>query len=107
MGRRSELGLLTLDELIDALGEMRASGVPGVAAVILAKDSEGNGFSPVAAGFDAEEMRELDCSIGWYRPESTWSGEFWTAGDVDADPEDDHPEPGPDDIPAVCLWPTN
>lgn len=58
--------------------------------VVMSKDGEGNGFSPLA-----------DMGAGLYEPDSTWSGEFNT-----------HNPEGTRRIPkkrqnALCLWPTN
>lgn len=58
--------------------------------VILAKDGEGNNFSPVA-----------DHGIGEYTPESTWAGEYRHEGD-----ENDG-GCSPDDTNCVVLWPVN
>jgi hypothetical protein len=57
--------------------------LPPEAIVVLAKDSEGNDFSPLA-----------DHGTGTYTPRRPWSGEFT-------------PDPAGDSFPAVCLWPTN
>jgi len=53
---------MTLDELRKALASMRH--LPGDTPVVLQKDAEGNGYSPLAGG---EE--------GMYLAHSTWSGE--------------------------------
>jgi hypothetical protein len=58
---------------------------PDEAIVVLSKDAEGNGFSPLPDGDGL--------SVGRYVADSTWSGEF--RGD------------DPDEVVAVCLWPTN
>lgn len=59
--------------------------------VILAKDGEGNSFSPCAA-----------YGVGQYVPDSTWSGELRseevTKGDGGCKPKE---------VNAVVLWPTN
>ena len=52
------------------------------AMVVMSKDSEGNGFSPL-----------YENSTGRYEAESTWSGEYH-------DDREDLPK-------CVCLWPTN
>ena len=72
---------VTIGLLIAAL-----QALPPAARVILAKDAEGNGFSPLNLA------EGPDVSLGTYIPDSTWSGEFQT-GDVAPD--------------AVCLWPVN
>ncbi len=53
--------------------------------VILSKDTEGNGFSPAANEY----------SVGWYEPETAWSGEF---------NENLYDE---NSTPALVLWPVN
>lgn len=58
--------------------------------VVLAKDSEGNGFSPLAEG-----------ELGLYVPESGWSGDVPHPDDA-AGYQD---EPGAES--AVVLWPVN
>lgn len=55
--------------------------------VVLSKDVEGNGYSPLAG-----------TSIGHYEPDSTYSGEF-------TDPDDEDYVQGSSN--AVVLWPTN
>lgn len=72
---------VTVADLIVAL-----STLPPAARVVLAKDAEGNGFSPLNLA------EGPDVSLGTYIPDSTWSGEFQN-GDVAPD--------------AVCLWPVN
>jgi hypothetical protein len=64
----------------------------GTCEVVLAKDSEGNEFSPLE---DLESRR--------YVPDTTWSGYL-----VD-DPEDDDVEEEEynDAVDAVVLWPVN
>ncbi len=57
------------------------------ALVVLSKDSEGNGFSPVT-----------DVDPSHYIPFNKWSGDV-----IDTDDVDDHP----DAVACVCLWPTN
>ncbi|MFE7717551.1 hypothetical protein ACFU44_00745 [Nocardia rhizosphaerihabitans] len=60
------------------------------ALVVLAKDEEGNAFSPLAY-----------IEPGYYTAETTWSGEFFT--ESNELPE----EPGVPDVCAVALWPIN
>lgn len=55
--------------------------------VVLARDPEGNGYSPL------DELCEA-----FYRPENTYSGEL-------VDEDEDVVEPT--DKPCVVLWPTN
>lgn len=71
---------MTVKQLIEKLSEL-----PPETLVILQKDGEGNGYSPLA-GVD----------LGTYRPDSTWSGER-------IDPE--NKEPG--DKAAAFLSPVN
>jgi hypothetical protein len=70
-------------------GQLRAwlAGVPDNAPVVLSKDAEGNGFSPLA---------ECEPSAR-YVPESTWSGYV---------PCSDEADPGGTER-VVMLWPTN
>jgi hypothetical protein len=49
--------------------------------VIVSKDGEGNGFSPMIQEF----------SVGFYEADSTWSGEFRT-GEPDPEDEDEEKE---------------
>ncbi len=61
--------MMTVGELLETLQEL-----PPETQVILQKDSEGNGYSP------------LSCSgMGFYVPESTWSGYVY---DIDWSPSD-------------------
>lgn len=73
---------MTLDEL---RAQLAALDLPGDTLVVLAKDGEGNDFSP---------LDEVDAAR--YRADSTWSGERHSTEDED-----------PDAIPAVFLWPVN
>lgn len=59
--------------------------LPGDLQVIVSKDAEGNGFSPV-----------YEHSVGKYMAECDWSGNFYAHDDDDAEGE-----------PCVVLWPTN
>ena len=70
----------TVGTLIAILSEL-----PQDAEVVMSKDQEGNGFSPYWA-----------FSRGYYKPTTTWSGEFET-----------HDSATDREINAVCLWPTN
>ena len=74
---------MTVGELCDAL-----DGLPADLEVVMSKDGEGNGFSPLA-----EVERDAR-----YLADSTWSGERIT---------DDEWDNYPDAKPVVCLWPTN
>lgn len=62
------------------------------ADVIMAKDAEGNSFSPFSG----------DHSEGLYVPKNTWSGNYYSYEDAENDEEAQ--EEGVD---AVVLWPTN
>lgn len=74
------MSALTVRDVIEQL-----SGVANLdAEVVMSRDAEGNGFSPL------EQM-----TIGWYVAETTWSGEF-------SDEEE-----GEGTEAAVCLWPVN
>ena len=68
--------------------------------VVISKDGEGNGFSPLA-----------DVSTGAYRAESTWAGEIGLEP-VDLTPAMKRNGYGEEDViedgkPALVLWPTN
>lgn len=66
--------------------------VPDDMPVILQKDAEGNGYSPLSS-FDTECV---------YEPETTWMGEVY-----DAEPEDDDSYVPEDGTPVVLLGPVN
>ena len=86
---------MTIDELRQQLAEL---DLPGDTPVILSKDAEGNGFSPL-----------VEAETAMYAADSTWSGERYmtdqqrqetgTPDDYDAAPDDA--------VPALFLWPTN
>jgi len=65
---------MKVSELKQAIADL-----PDDMEVILQKDAEGNGYSPLS-GADADAV---------YRPDSTWSGEVydtnWSAGDAAMD----------------------
>lgn len=75
---------MNVKELRDALYDY-----PDNLEVILQKDAEGNGYSPLAGAADA-----------MYQAESTWSGEAIHSDDYD-------PEDYPDAIKVVVLWPVS
>lgn len=86
---------MTLTELrkhLDALN------VPGDTLVILAKDAEGNGFSPA-----------VEVEVSMYAADSTWSGErYMTEEERQATDEPDEYDEAPEGaVRAVFLWPTN
>jgi hypothetical protein len=67
---------------------------PDDAIVVLSKDAEGNGFSPLSAPLGS----------AWYVPESTWSGEVFPIG---PDADGDIYEPDGQELFAVVLDPIN
>lgn len=95
-------------ELIAQLSELDPN-----TTIVQSRDAEGNGYSPTS-----------QLAVGFYRPESWWdadkkreafstyAGEFHQPLD-DEDraggrySKEDEYEPQPEDVPAVCLWPTN
>ena len=66
--------------------------VPDDMPVILQKDAEGNGYSPLSS-FDTD---------GVYEPESTWAGHVY-----DAEPEEEDHYVPEDGTPVVLLGPVN
>lgn len=86
---------MTIDELREQLD---ALGVPGDTLVVLAKDAEGNDFSPAS-----------EAEVSMYAADTTWSGErYMTEADRQATGEPDEYSEAPDDaVRAVFLWPTN
>jgi len=86
-------GALTVADLQAALALL-----PSDMLVVLAKDGEGNGFSPLAATESA-----------LYLAENTWSGEFYMTEDDRQGQEDpdEYSEAPADAVPALFLWPVN
>lgn len=86
---------MTIDEFRRQLAEL---DLPGDTPVILAKDAEGNGFSPL-----------VEAETAMYAAESTWSGErYMTDAQREETGDADEYEAAPDDaVNAVFLWPTN
>lgn len=86
---------MTLAEL---RAQLDALNLPDDTPVILAKDAEGNGFSPL-----------VEADPGMYLADTTWSGERYLTEEqrlVETNP--DEWSQAPDDaVPAVFLWPTN
>jgi len=77
----------------------RLAGIPDDTLVVLAKDGEGNGFSPLSLGADGR------LGVAWYVPESTWAGDVY---DLTPDPDDpDGYEQDGSELFAVVLDPTN
>jgi hypothetical protein len=72
------------------------------ATIVMSKDAEGNGFSPL------EELNQ-----GIYNPLSTWAGEFWHVTRLNHLPTDEELaeqglSPRPENVElAVCFWPVN
>lgn len=88
---------MTLDEAIKQLSDLRDE-LGGDVLVVLAKDGEGNGFSPAC---------EIEHAM--YAAETTWSGERYMTevqrqAEEDPDDYDEAPEGA---VPAVFIWPTN
>jgi hypothetical protein len=86
---------MTIDELRKRLDDLN---MPGDTPVILSKDAEGNGFSPL-----------VEAEVAMYAADSTWSGErYMTEEDRQATGEPDEYAESPEDaVRAVFLWPTN
>jgi hypothetical protein len=86
---------MTLAELRQQLA---ALNLPDDTLVVLAKDGEGNGFSPA-----------VEAIPGMYLAETTWSGEHYLTEEQRlAEDDPDEYSAAPDDaVPAVFLWPTN
>lgn len=61
--------------------------------IVMSKDEEGNGYSPLPENF---------YSIGYYQPENTWSGEFYTQQDIDDEFGDVSKS-----VKAIAIFPTN
>jgi hypothetical protein len=86
---------MTLAEL---RAQLAALDLPDDTIVVLAKDGEGNGFSPA-----------VEVEHAMYLAESTWSGDrYLTEEQRQAETDPDNWSEAPDDaVPAVFLWPTN
>lgn len=86
---------MTLNELRKQLD---ALNVPGHTPVILAKDAEGNGFSPVS-----------NTEVAMYAAETTWYGERYMTEEARQATRrpDEYAEPPEAAVRAVFLWPTN
>jgi hypothetical protein len=87
---------VTLDELRTAIAKL--DHLPGDTPVVMSKDAEGNGFSPL-----------VEVDPGMYLAETTYSGEhYMTEEQRQAEPNPDEYSEAPDGaVPAVFLWPTN
>jgi hypothetical protein len=86
---------MTLAEL---RAQLDALNLPDDTIVILAKDAEGNGHSPL-----------VEAEHAMYLADTTWSGErYLTEADRQAEEDPDDYSEAPDDaVHAVFLWPTN
>lgn len=73
---------MTKNKLIKALQAM-----PGNPLIVLSRDAEGNGFSPLAAA-----------EMTGYIPAPVYGGEIW-------EPEYDNQAEPEGVVSAVCLWP--
>jgi len=84
------------------VGELKKilANLPDDKVVVLAKDAEGNGYSPLSNYWN-----------GHYVPETTWYGEVWSEADErewDGDiPEDAEVAPPVEAVEALVLWPVN
>ncbi len=74
---------MTIKELIEIL-----KGLPQDLPIILQKDAEGNGYSPLSG------LGET-----WYVAETTWAGECYSDEDVEEFKDGAQK--------AVCFWPVN
>lgn len=77
---------MTIKELIEEL-----KALPQDLPVVMSKDAEGNGYSPLSA---------ID-SV-WYIAESTWSGEVYSDEDLEELKRDGM---GTDAMKVICFWP--
>lgn len=83
-------GAVTVGEL-----KARLATLDDALLVVMSKDGEGNGFSPLA-----------DVDPCEYLPEETWCGGVkFPGGDVPPDLEDW--DPATNVVNSICLWPTN
>lgn len=86
---------MTLAEL---RAQLAALNLPDDTIVILAKDSEGNGHSPL-----------VEAEHAMYLADTTWSGERYLTEEqrlAETDPDDWSQAPD-NAVHAVFLWPTN
>lgn len=82
-------------QYIITAGDLRSrlEGVPDDTPVILSKDAEGNGYSPLS------NVETTGCL---YEPESTWAGHVY-----DTEPEDEDSYVPENGTPVVLLGPVN
>lgn len=85
---------MTLDDLRAQLQEL--AHLPGDTLVVLAKDAEGNGYSPLST---------VDHAM--YAAYNTWSGEHYASPETRAAEPDEWDEAPDDAVPALFLWPVN
>jgi hypothetical protein len=84
--------------LAELRAQLDALNLPDDTLVVLAKDTEGNGFSPA-----------VEAEHAMYLADTTWSGEHYITEEqrlAETDP-DDWSEAPEDAVHAVFLWPTN
>lgn len=88
------------------VAQLRAAlaSLPDEAYVVLQKDSEGNGYSPLAV--DGEDRTPAAYPV-WYVPDSTWAGEVYNLEPDPDEADEDRFEPRPGDLFAVVLTPVN
>lgn len=84
---------MTLAELRQKLD---ALNLPDDTLVVLSRDAEGNGYSPLSTVEDA-----------LYEAESTYSGQFYATPEMRAAEPDEWSEAPDGAVPALFLWPTN
>jgi hypothetical protein len=84
---------LTVRELREAL-----AGLPDDMLVVMSRDAEGNGYSPL-----------VEASESMYLAETTWSGDLYpTPEDIAADAQLGEDDEAPDDaVRVIALWPVN
>lgn len=85
---------MTLAEL---RAQLAALNLPDDTPVILARDIEGNGYSP---------LHEIDGDL-LYDAESPYSGQIYATPEMRAAEPDQWDEAPASAVPAVFLWPTN
>jgi len=84
------------EQFATTVGELKAAlaDVPDHTPVILEKDAEGNGYSPLAGVY----LNHV------YEPETTWSGQTYNIEPDDDDPDEYRPTDG---VRVVVLGPVN
>jgi len=61
--------------------------------IVIAKDGEGNDFSPLSG-----------MATGEYQMITTWYGDFFGSEIIG---DEDYGQPGPNTTKAICMWPVN